>query len=551
VSFLITLIVILFTVSCGGSDRDAVISVGDRDLYPSDINHVLEEVRGDSAEVDQLVSSIVGRELILQDAWDRGIYDDDETQRVLYEKEREILTSSYYGYILSSVQASEDTVRALYDQLGTRLWYTKMVCDDSLTADSLRTLALSGHDFAQLVAENTIDPFYQQTGGRNTDVDLMLTPPDDMEQLAMLALEGISSPSQIPSGWMIIRLDSTASVPPEPWEEFAPILENYIGAHLREEYKIFLEDSLRVAHNLTVVPGTGELISSYATDMLGNHAGYSEEDASKIAYTFDGGDRSVIWLANNIRGMPGFLPRDAMDAKWVEDYCLTLGLYDIMRVNAIEAGLDTVPETAIQINRNRSRYILDIYHADVIAPRIEVTDELMLRLFEENLDRFMLPEGRVFSTVSAVGEDQVDLLEGIISRDGDPFERIDDLTPSQSILAPGESLLTRPISLEDVPERFQDLLFGADYDEVVVCTISETSRIAFRLEEELPERPNTFEAVENQLRNMAKLELEEVIVLGLVDSLKALYAPVIDWDYFRMFYEPVASDEESPDQDGF
>ncbi len=541
---------VLLAVSCGGPGEGAVVRAGDRELHADDIAHVFEDVRGDSAQVNHLVNSIVSRELILLDADSRGIFDLPETQRILYEKEREILTGSYYEYILSMVHASEDTVRALFDQLGTTVWYTKLVSEDSLTADSLRSLALSGSDFTLLVSENTIDLFFPETGGRNQNVDRMLTPNDDRAFIMNLEVGEISTPGRIASGWVIIRLDSTMTKPPHSWEETAPWLENYIEAHLREEYKVFLEDSLRIAHNLTVTPGTGKIIASYALDRLGNHTEYTEEDAWSPAFTWDEGERPMIWLAENIMSMPQFLPRDATDEVWVEEYCLTLGLYDIMRVNAIEAGLDTVPETAAVINRNRSRYVLDIYHADVIAPRIEVTEEQIQRLFEENLDQFMLSEGRVFSTVSAIGEDQIDLLQNIVSDGGDPFERLDDLTSSQSLLAPGESLLTIPITLLDVPEQFQELLFGADYGEVVVCSTSVSSRVVFRLEEELPERPNTFEAVERQLRSMAFIELEEEVVLGLVDSLEAVYAPVIDWDYFREFYEPGDSDEESPDQAG-
>jgi len=550
VSVLFVLIAVLLAMSCGGPGEDAVVRTGDRELYAEDIAHVFEDVRGDTAQVDHLVNSIVSRELILLDADSRGIYDLPETQRILYEKERDILSSSYYEYILSMVQASEDTVRALYDQLGTTVWYTKLVSEDSLTADSLRGVALSGYGFVRLVAENTIDPFFQETGGRNQDVDRMLTPNEDRAFIVDLEVGEISTPGRIASGWVIIRMDSTIAKPPLSWEETAPWLENYIEAHLREDYKVFLEDSLRAAHNLIVMPGTGKIIASYALDPLGNHTEYTEEDAWSPAYTWDEGERPMIWLAENIRSMPQFLPRDAGDEVWVEEYCLTLGLYDIMRVNAIEAGLDTVPETATVINRNRSRYVLDVYYADVIAPRIEVTDEQMQRLFEEKLDLFMLPEGRIFSTVSAIGEDQIDLLQSLVSNGEDPFERLDDLTSSQSLLAPGESLLSIPITLMDVPEQFQELLFGADFGEVVICSTSASSRVVFRLEEELPERPKTFEAAEQQLRTMAYSELDEEVVLGLVDSLKAVYAPVIDWDYFRVFYDSVDSDEESPDQAG-
>jgi hypothetical protein len=539
VSKLAVLVVVIIALSCGGNGLNPVITVGDRELYPADVEHVFDAIRGDTAEVDHTVESIVDRELILMDAEARGYYDLPTSQRILYEKEREVLTSKLYDYLMEHVQASEDTVRALYDRLGDFVWYTKFIVDDSLAADSLRNLALAGYDFDTLVRDNTNDPFFPQTQGRNGEVDRMLTPNDDRHLIENLQPGDISGIGRIPSGWMVIRLDSTAVREIPSWEETAPWLENYVRAHLREDYKVTLEDSLREARHLTVMPGTGELVASHATDTYGSHTEFSDEDAWKTAYTWDGGERPIVWLADNIAGMPEFLPRDATDPAWVEEYCLTLGLYDIMRTIAIEEGLDAIPENARFIERNQSRYILDLYYPDVVAPRIVVTDEQEQRIYDENIDLFMLPVSRVYSTVSAVGPEQVHLLKDVIEAGGDPFARLGDLTPTESILAPGESLLTRPIALVDIPERFQDQLFGCEPGEVVVCSTTVDSRIAFRLEEELPERPKSFEDSRSQLYNMAYLEQEEQVVVGLVDSLKEEYAPVIDRDYFNQFYIPV------------
>ena len=538
-SKLAILAVAIIALSCGGNGLKPVIVVGDRELYPADVEQAFDGVRGDTAAVDHTVESIVDRELILVDAEARGYYDLPASQRILYEKEREILTSRLYDYLMEHVQASEDTVRALYDRLGDFVWYTKFVVDDSLAADSLRSLALAGYDFDTLVRDNTNDPYYPQTLGKNGEVDRMLTPNDDRHLIENLQPGDISEIGRIASGWMVIRLDSVEVREAPSYEETAAWLENYIRAHLREDYKVMLEDSLREARHLTVMPGTGGLVASHATDTYGNHTEYSEEEAWKPAYTWDGGERPILWLADNIAGMPDFLPRDATDSVWVEKYCLTLGLYDIMRTIAIEVGLDTIPENARYIDRNQSRYILDLYYPDVVASRIEVTYEQMQRIYDENADLFILPEARVYSTVSAVGQEQVDLLEDLIDSGGDPFARLRDLTPTESLLAPGESLLTRPIALVDIPERFQDQLFGCEPGEVVVCSTTVDSRIVFRLEEELPERPKPFDDSRPQLNNMAYLEQEEQVVVGLVDSLKEEYAPVIDWDYFRQFYTPV------------
>jgi len=547
-SRIVLLLVIGLMVSCGGKDIGAVIEVGGRELLPADIDHIVDRARGDSARVDFIVNSIVSRELILLDASVRGFYDLPESQRVLYEKEREILTTVYYDYMLAYVTVGEDTIQALYDQLGTMVWYTILVSEDSLTADSLRTLALNGYEFDSLVADNTIDPFYSQTLGKNSYTDRMLTIDADREHLMDLETGDISNPGRIPPGWMIVRLDSLAFESPPPFEERRDWLLNFVHAHLKEQCKIALEDSLRNALHLTLTPGIGELISSHAVDRVGNFSEYTEEEAWSPAYTWDGGERPVIWLAENVRSVPSFLPRDARDSEWIEYYCQTLGLYDIMRMNAIAVGLDTIPETASKIGRNQTDYILDIYHEHVIEPGIFVTEERLQLAYEENLESFLLPEARIFSSITAADASQVDLLYSILAEGGDPFDSIEDLSPTTILLAPGEQFLTTSMARNDIPEQFRDLLFDSDFGEVIVCSTSVDSRIAFRLEEEIPERYASFEDVLSQVRDIAFMQAEEEIVIGLVDSLKAVYHPVIDWDYFAEYYAPEIPDTTSSDQ---
>ena len=69
------LVVMGLMLSCGSNNTGAVIEVGGRELFPADVGHIVQHVRGDSAGVDHVVNSLVSRELILLDARARGFYD--------------------------------------------------------------------------------------------------------------------------------------------------------------------------------------------------------------------------------------------------------------------------------------------------------------------------------------------------------------------------------------------------------------------------------------------------------------------------------------------
>jgi hypothetical protein len=526
--------------SCGSDpagEPPAAVIAGDT-ISREEMTLMLERYQGDSVSVQTVLNNVINSRLVMADAMSRGLADTPEMERFRYEREREQLQNAWMTWYLDiMVTIDPDTVREFYSQLGTQVIYTIMNVRDSSLCDSLRGLTLAGQDLGSLVVRFSTIPWDRQMVGLVGPVDLMRVSDGDRQLLTGLVQGDVSPIDSFPSGWRFLKVDSMYQDSVQSFEELEPAIASYIRSHEMETYKRFMEDSLREANHLTIGQGIPELVVLHALDNAGNHEPYTPEEESMPAYTFDGGSRSLISLVENIRNLPSAMPRSPMDTEWVEGYCSILGLYDIMALEGRRMGMDTLPEVVSIVERSCSSHLLDNYYALVIAPRLTPAEEELHELYELNEDMFIIPESRTFQAVSAFGAGEMELLESLISSGADPFSRFDDFSMMEGLMAPGDSILTIPLTLDAIPSPWDTLLFTALEGETVLCTLS-TDRVGvFRVAEISPERLASFDEAHEQLVQLVTGEKEEEVLQVLVDSLRSAYHYEVDLDFIRGFFQ--------------
>jgi hypothetical protein len=229
------------------------------------------------------------------------------------------------------------------------------------------------------------------------------------------------------------------------------------------------------------------------------------------------------------------MPRNATDPDWVSGYCSILGLYDIMASRALEMRMDTLPDLADQMRRACDEVVLDAWYAEVLEPRLTVTDEEIEAVWEQNRASLTIPERRSFLGVVAVGQAQVERLGSLVSEGRDPLASASELTLLSSLLAPGESLLTRPLSAADLPGDVAADLFALQPGGVALCTLQGGAVAYLRLSEVLPAREATLEESRDQLASMLRQGKETAVLGGLVDSLRSAYPCEVDWEFVSRF----------------
>lgn len=508
---------------------------------------VLESVRGDSASVETAVVNLVNRYLILADARSRGLDGTRSFQLYAYEREREKLQALWLEHVLAQkVVLPPDTVEEHYSRMGTMLVYTAISVRERDSAESIRRMVLEGADMNLLAEEHSINPIERARQGRVGPVDSMEVRAEDLEVLAGLETGGISPLDSLVGAWRFLRLDSVYqdTVPPLP--EVRDFIEARIAGRLRMAYKDVLLDSLRQVHHLEIDEGAPDLIASHFVPGSMEYSPFTPEEEEMTAYTYDGGGRTIYQLAENIRNLPPVEGTDPSDPSWVKGYCRLLGVYDIMGMRAREEGMDTLPEVTEYLDNRLSGHLLDIYYAEVIQPRLEPDEEEMMQVYEEYKDSLVVPEIRVFRVISASGDDQLDLLSSTIGEGGDPFRLTDDLTLVESLLAPGESNLTRGMYASEIPRPYSERLFNAELNETVLCSIAVDRVMVFEPVDIQPPRPATFEESHDEIAAMLRVQKEEEVVSGLVDSLASVYHIEIDRDFVEGYIHAAPPSQGSP-----
>jgi hypothetical protein len=524
---------ILIAAACGGEKYP--LKVGGTGFSSDEMSLILDPFRGDSAAVSSALDGFIGRQLLILDAGARGLDTLPEIRLVTYERAREKLMYAYLMYKLGSVVVPDDSLHSFYDAMGTVVGYTVMNVADSALAESLYALTLAGADLGDLVRRfSTIEIDVQSSGWRRPR-DMQRISPDDRRMLDGLEQGGVSRPMLFQPGWRFAKLDSLMQVEPPPFEEVRDEIYDFIWAHMSEEYRHVFEDSLRTASGLAVSDGAPEIIVAHAINPRGEFTPYTEDEGGRTAYSWCGGSRTIYSLAFNIMSLPPVMPRNATDTVWVREYCMTLGLYDVMAWKAREMGLDLDPRLALQIRTAVEDEILDAYFERIIGPRIEPSEEDIDAAWEQNRDMLLVPERRTCDMIAATDSTQLRELESMLARGADPLESPELFTGVVSLLQQGEAVRTRPLSAGDMPEELARVMFDLEPGEAAACSLRGGNMVYFRVAEIVPERVATLEEAHDQLAGLLRSQVMDSTIAALVDSLGSVYPCVVDSEFVDRF----------------
>ena len=509
----------IVVVSCGagpGLPEDAALQVEGDTVYIDELEPRLADASGDTALAMRISDAVLSRMLILHDASVRGLDTLYEIRRFNYEKMRERLQQVYLERYLDRVGVSQDSVLAFYQGLGTIVEYLVISARDSSEAQDWAARLRAGRDPSMVLG---LDLRIERMG----PVDLMRVQKEPAEVLAGMEQGQVTSPRLIGQYWRVYRLDSLWTEDPGTMEDNRGWITSILLGRKREVVKRALEDSLRAEYDLSIDTTVVEMVAEKATSPQGEHLPYSPEEARTPAYTWDGGNRPALWLANNVRNLPGQIPRSADDPGWLLDYCDILGLYDIMATAAKEMGLDTLPQIRSRVRVLREQHLLDVYHDSVIAPRLQISEEMLAEAYENQEDPITIPSKRVFDLLMAEGKHRVEALDSVLAAGTDPFETEGLFLPHPTYAESDSGYVTRPMRAGELPPPLADSLMEAPEGSVIRFDMGEEASALFRTGPVQPEREASLEEARETLEQRLRTAREEEVVGTLVDSLRQVY----------------------------
>ncbi len=548
ISLLLLLFIALLS-SCGaGADlvpEGAVISVGGRSVLSENVDASFERFRGDTVSVNVFRDNIIARELFLVHAIELGLDQDREVLRLTHERTREILQTAWLAFSLDQVELDEGVVREFWEEMGTGVSYTCFYHSDSLLMDSVLAMVRDGEHLSIFAAELGTDDIIIQSRGRLIAQDRKFANMSDVESLLTAQTGDIVDPFPVAMGWRMLQIDSTWTYTPAAFESDSQRISSMLLSRSREERKKFLEDSLKTTFNVVVNMDALNLMAEHADESGTIFGIFEPEEEEIVAVSWDGGSRDVFSVTENIQGLPHYLPRETGNVEWLDEYAVRLAMFDIQMEEAILLGLDTIPETARQLDSKHWENVLDKYYEVVLAPAMTTDSVFYHEVYQEIREDHIIEESRAFHILFLSSPDKIQAAEAMIESGDDVLEASDQFEFFPPVLAAGEETLSNPLKSYMVPEKDREVLFSLDVEEEAIITLTDTTGLWLRLaridEERLPE----FEDIRGLVVAEADQRVETQVIEALIDSLSNIYHPYIDEEYFEGFYIPAEADSTS------
>ena len=537
---------LLMFSSCGQGLADgtdgAVISVGERAVFPENVGESFERYRGDTLSVDIFKENIIARELFIAHAIDLGLDNDREVVRLSHERAREILQAQWLSHSLDQVQIRQEDVLHFWETLGTGISYTCFYDQDSILIDSVLTIVEDGESLSELAAEIGMDAMLRQTRGQITIVDVNYSNVMDHEHLISARAGDIIPPFPVRLGWRMLQIDSTWTYTPDPFESDSQRIASMLLSRVRESRKIFLEDSLKIFYNVQVDLDVLTLMAENADTDLMIFGTFEPEEGVLSAVTWDGGSRTLFSVTDNIMGLPGQFPRQIDDVQWLEDYARRLALFDIEMEEAIKLGLDTIPDVARRLDAKHWEAVLDKYHEVVISTRIISDSVAINEVYMEIREDNPIEESRIFHTLFLADAERIETAESMMLSGEDILASMDQFEIFPPILARDQGTITIPLTAAMIPENDREALFNLLSGEEAIVVLSDSTAIWLRLDSINEERIPALEDIRGRVVSETEQRLETKAIEALVDSLSGVYHLYVDEEYFEGFYTPANVD---------
>lgn len=523
----------------------AVITVGDRSVINTEIIPSFQRLQGDTASVEILRDNILARELFISHALELELDTETEVLRLTHERQREVLQSRWMAYVLDQVEGDEEAVVEFWSTLGTGVEYTALTLKDSLLMDSISTLVHGGADLSPLAGQFGMDHLTASSLGKVVIDDRNYANLMDVDYLTgELASQQVKGPFPVPAGYRILQIDSVWSYQHGPFAADSQRIASILLARAREVRKQFLEDSLKTVAVVTPNMSAITLMAENSVDGW-EFADFTAEEEAVIAVTWDGGSRDIYSVTRNIENLPTYLPRETGDEEWLTEYAVRLALFDLQMSSAQGLGLDTVPATARELRVKAMEVLLDAYYDRVINRHINVDSTFVHQVFLEIREDFPVEETRSFNVLFLASTDRMQTAQSVIDSGGDMMEVTEQFEMFPPILEQGSDFVSAPLSRGMVPEKDRDTLFGLDAGGEAIVSLTDTTGLWFRLISVNPEHVPEFSEISGRVNSIASQRAESAAIEGLVDSLKAVYHPYVDDEFFRGFYAPAEADSAS------
>ncbi|MEM8556537.1 MAG: peptidyl-prolyl cis-trans isomerase [Bacteroidota bacterium] len=217
---------------------------------------------------DEVLGSLINRQLVIQAAWDAGVRQSAEYREELARVRKRAAIDHYTARrLIDTLRVREADLRRVFVQSNTTYEARHLYAPSREAADALRARLMAGGTFEALAREVFADPTLAANGGYVGEFGHDEMDPAFEYTAFTLPIGAISEPVQTALGYSIIKVESRATVPLLTETQFAEkraSLERYERKRRRVEARYDHSRAVHEALDIRVAPAPLDELAALA-----------------------------------------------------------------------------------------------------------------------------------------------------------------------------------------------------------------------------------------------------------------------------------------------
>ncbi|SCZ64080.1 peptidylprolyl isomerase [Thiohalomonas denitrificans] len=244
------------TEAAGEPQGKVVATLNGKSITESELNKY-RDARADSSQPqdeEALLNELVTQELVYEDALQRGLDKDPKVLQELEQLRTRILVSAMVRKAMEDNPATDEQLRAEYDQLKDSLVISEykashILVEEKEQAEQLIAQLDDGADFAELAGEHSTGPTGKNGGDLGWINPQQMVPPFSQALQQMETGSYSKEPVNTRFGWHVIKLDESRQSEPPAFEDLKGQLAQMTQQRRVSEYIAALREKADISIN--------------------------------------------------------------------------------------------------------------------------------------------------------------------------------------------------------------------------------------------------------------------------------------------------------------
>ncbi len=361
-----------------------------------------DELKARRKELDRLIEEkflVIGAYARSLDA-DIGII-----ELVDKEKDKFLLDELFRHEVIDKAQVAEDEVRQWYEHWFDRVRPKHILVKTKAKADSIVTDLKAGGDFGDLAEKYSADPATARRGGdfgREFYWGELIAP---IQSVVFDLKQGeIGGPVESQFGWHVLEIVSRSELTKLPLDSVRVGIENRLRQKLQDKRRTAQLQELRSKANIQVRADVAGQVRQQFQEVVDSSqlpVGYFPEiPVSKVpdqlkkqvlATYGRQGELTVDKLIQAYNAAPTDGRPDLRLDDQIQETVFQLGLYDLLRDEALRLQLDQSPVYKERLREFQEQLMADKMRNEVVQGKLHVEETDVRQFYDAHADSFVEP----------------------------------------------------------------------------------------------------------------------------------------------------------------